>query len=274
MKDKHHICLIMPQGYIHAMCFREIASLLKSSLTSIGIECSYAANQLAADRINVVLGYHLLKFNQSLLKCRYIPYQLEQLDATEGWYSENIRRLLENAYQVWDYSKENIQFLKGLNIEAKHLPIGYHRDLELIRHADQKDIDILFYGSVGERRKAVLDRLNTFANVKVLFGVYEKQRDDFIARSKIVLNIHHYSTKIFEAPRISYLLNNACFVVSEASFANPYKSVGLCLVPYEELAETCRFYLAHTQEIDRLRQDTYARFKENYPMVDFVRDVV
>lgn len=264
----------MPQGYIHALCFREIALLLKSSLNSIGIECSYVANQLASDRINVVLGYHLLKFDQSLLKCRYIPYQLEQLDTQEGWYSENIRKLLENAYQVWDYSRENIQFLKSLNIGARHLPIGYHRDLELIKHADQKDVDILFYGSVGERRKAVLDRLNAFANVKVLFGVYEKQRDDCIARSKIILNIHHYSTKIFEAPRISYLLNNACFVISEGSPVNPYESVGLCLAPYDKLVETCQFYLAHTHEIDRQRQDTYARFKENYPMVKYIKSVV
>ena len=274
MKDAYQICLIMPEGYVHSLCFQELALLLKSSLNSVGIECDISTNQLAKDRINVLLGYHLLKFDEQLLRCRYIPYQLEQLDTKEGWYSKNIKRLLENAFEVWDYSKENIRFLKGLHIEARHLPIGYHESLELIRHAPAKDIDILFYGSVGDRRKAILDKLTDIANVKVLFGVYGKQRDEVISRSRMVLNIHHYTTKIFEAPRISYLLNNRCFVVSETSPVNPYGAVGLCMVPYDRIMETCEFYLAHDEEIERVRHDTYEEFRTNYPMVDFIKAVV
>ena len=256
------------------MCFQEIALLLKSALNSIGIECDISANQLAANRVNILLGYHLLRFDKQLLKCRYIPYQLEQLDAKEGWYSDNIRLLLEHAHKVWDYSEENIGFLRELGIEAKHLPIGYHESLELIRHAAAKEVDILFYGSVGDRRKVILDKLESIANVKVLFGVYGKERDEAISRSRMVLNIHHYSTKIFEAPRISYLLNNKCFVVSEASPVNPYETVNLCMVPYDRIVDTCEFYLHHDEEIERIRNDTYDRFKKNYPMVDFIRNVV
>jgi hypothetical protein len=264
----------MPEGYVHSLCFQELALLLKSSLNSAGIQCDISANRLAKDRINVILGYHLLRFDEQLLRCRYIPYQLEQLDTKEGWYSENIKRLLENAFDVWDYSKENIRFLRELHIEAKHLPIGYHESLELIRHAPCKDIDILFYGSVGDRRKAILDRLMDIANVKALFGVYGKQRDEAISRARMVLNIHHYSTKIFEAPRISYLLNNRCFVVSETSPVNPYGAVGLCMVPYDRIVETCEFYLTHDEEIERVRNHTYDEFRKNYPMVDFIKAVV
>jgi len=240
----------------------------------VGIDCRYTVNRLAGDRINVLLGYHLLKFDASLKKCRYIPYQLEQLDTKEGWYSENIRHLLEHAYEIWDYSEENIRFLSGLNLKAKHLPIGYHEDLETIEHAPEKDIDVLFYGSVGDRRKAILDNLNSVARVKVLFGVYGKERDEAIARARMVLNIHHYSTKIFEAARISYLLNNRCFIVSEASPMNPYEAVGLCMVPYDKLVETCRYYMDNSEEMESARIDAHNKFKQNYPMVEFIKGVV
>ncbi|UCD57360.1 MAG: hypothetical protein JSV16_16390 [Candidatus Hydrogenedentota bacterium] len=274
MKDKYRISLIMPKGYTHSLCFKEIAELLKGSLNSVGFDCDMKINELADNRINIILGYHLLKFDEALLRYRYIPYQLEQLEAKGGWYSENVKRLLENAYEVWDYSEENIGLLNRLNIEAKHLPIGYHESLELIDHETEKDVDILFYGSIGERRRRVLDRLSDIANVKVLFGVYGEQRDAFISRARIILNIHYYSTEIFEAPRISYLLNNGCFVVSETSPNNPYEAVNLCLVPYDRIVETCMHYLKHPEEMEDMRRSGYADFKKNYPMIGFIRDVL
>ncbi|GAB4341502.1 MAG: hypothetical protein Kow0099_18310 [Candidatus Abyssubacteria bacterium] len=274
MREKYRICLVMPKGYGHSLCFREIAILLKSSIVSAGIDCDFQVNQLAADRINVILGYHLMKFDESLTRCRYIPYQFEQLDAREGWYSEDVKTLLQNAFAVWDYSWENIEFLRRLGIPAKHLPLGYHENLEAVRHNTSKDIDILFYGSMGERRKFVIDALSACANVKVLFGVYGKERDEYIARSKIILNVHFYSARIFEAPRISYLLNNRCFVISEESATNPYEGVELCEVPYDRLAETCIYYLNHPEEIDRKRASTYEQFKNNYPMTMLIEKVL
>ncbi len=274
MKDKYRVCLIQPQGYPHSQCFQEIALLLESSLNSSGAECDMRVNEFAQDRINVILGYHLIKFDEALLRFRYVPYQLEQLEAKEGWYSENVRLMLENAHEVWDYSKENIELLNRLNIKAKHLPIGYHESLELIDHKPEKDIDILFYGSMGERRKRITDELREIANIKVLFGVYGKQRDEFISSSKIILNVHFYPTEIFEAPRISYLLNNGCFVVSEASPFNPYEAVNLCLVPFDKIVETCAYYLKRPEEVESMRKAAYAEFKKNYPMIESVRNVI
>ena len=54
-------------------------------------------------------------------------------------------------------------------------------------------------------------------NVKALFGVYGRERDKLIARSKIVLNMHHYSSQIFEIVRVFYLLTNRKAVVAECN---------------------------------------------------------
>ena len=81
--------------------------------------------------------------------------------------------------------------------------IGYHKKLERIEKQKQKNIDVLMYGSMNERRKKIVDGLKEKKlNVKVLFGIYGAQRDEYISRSKIVLNIHFYNSQLFEIVRV------------------------------------------------------------------------
>ncbi len=255
----------------------EVAMLLRAALGELGFSCDAAVNEFSPEKTNILLGYHLLAGHEALQGLRYIPYQLEQLTAEEGLYSDRLEKILANAAEVWDYSRENIQFLSQRGIVAKHLPVGYHPMLERIpkTSSNEKDIDILFYGSLSTRRKQVLESLIQAGKLtKVLFGVYGEERDALISRSKIVLNVHHYSSKVFEAVRISYLLNNCVFVVSERSPFYPYPRVELPLVAYEELVPTCLYYLSHPE----LRQEAVRRihesFRQNYPMTELLRQAV
>jgi hypothetical protein len=211
------------------------------------------------------------------LSFKYIPYQLEQL-SLETWnaFSEDTVQVLSHAFRVWDYSEENIRFLKERGIKALHLPVGYHQSLEQVPQGRPKDIDVLFFGSIGERRQKVLNILLHEKKVRLhaLFGVYGRERDEFIARSKIILNIHYYPAKIFEAVRISYLLNNRCFVVSEESGVNPYRGVTIPTFPYEQLADACCSYLDREQDIERERDASYEDFRRMYPMIDLMKKIV
>jgi hypothetical protein len=132
-------------------------------------------------------------------------------------------------------------------------------------------IDVLFYGSMNERRKAVLQDLARDLSVKALFGAYGPERDAWIARSKIVLNIHYYERQILEQVRISYLLNNRRFVLSEQSARNPY-GAALATAPYWELAAQCRFYLNHPAERERLA-DAGFRWLQERPMTESLRQI-
>ncbi|MCP5108612.1 MAG: hypothetical protein GY950_34825 [bacterium] len=274
MSDSYRICLIRPENNPHSLCFREVGLLLVSALMSNGLECDLTLNQLDPGKINVVLGYHLLTFEPGLKDYRYIPYQLEQLHSHEYPFTENMEMVLKHAYDVWDYSKKNISFLKEKGIAAKHLVPGYHQNLELIEPAPNRGVDILFYGSIGDRRKVILEELAPLFKVKALSGVYGEKRDKWIARSKIILNLHHYSLQIFEAVRISYLLNNRCLVVSENSVNYPYKEVNLPLVSYDNLVETCALFLKEPERMERVRNENHERFKKNYPMTELIRKVI
>jgi hypothetical protein len=277
MSSDFRVCIIVPQGYRHSMCFVEAGFLLKHSLNSLGRTCDIALNDLARDRINIVLGWHLMQYDDALEPLQYIPYQLEQLSET-SWntFPDKRKMILSHAYDVWDYSPENIAFLKSRGIVARHVPVGYHESLEQIPQRGEKDIDVLFYGSTCERRRIVLDLLsqNTGITVRSLFDVYGKERDECIARSRIILNIHYYDAQILEAIRISYLLNNRCLVVSEFSEINPYKAVAIPMFPYADLADACRKYLADKEGMDTAREATYRDFKENYPMTEILKKVI
>ncbi|MBD3347177.1 MAG: hypothetical protein GF401_19150 [Chitinivibrionales bacterium] len=276
MKQSYRVCIIVPRGYTHASAFLEVAFLLKNSLVSCGKSCDIKINELSTDNINIILGGHLLRADAVIGKYTYIPYQLEQISANERLLSDNVKTLLRHAHDIWDYSMENIVFLKSQGMRAKHLPLGYHPALEQVPSCNTRDIDILFYGSVGERRKKILDSLTAkdTVSVKTLFGVYGKQRDEFVGRSKIILNVHHYNAKIFEAVRISYLLNNRCFVVSEDTPVNPYPQIEIPMVSYENLVDACLYYLSDEQEREQIADACYRQFKKNYSMDELLRNVI
>jgi hypothetical protein len=276
MKDSYRVVIIVPAGYKHSLCFTEVAFLLRNSLTANGISCDMTVNELAKNRINIILGFHLLDVVDHLLRHKYIPYQLEQLSDAEGVFSEKIKSILSRGIAVWDYSLENIEFLKHRGIPALHLPVGYHESLEQVVRKDQKDIDVLFYGSLGDRRQAILAKLEKTGSVRVktLFGVYGKERDGYIGASKILLNIHYYSAKIFEAVRVSYLLNNRCCVVSEESSAYPYSGVNIPLAPYEALVEKCIDILKNGDEFRAIGEAAYREFKTKYSMKELIGKLV
>jgi SAM-dependent methyltransferase len=146
---------------------------------------------------------------------------------------------------VWDYSLTNIALWQAMGsaLRPLHVPLGYVPELRRISPSPSQEIDVLFYGSLNERRARTIQALRD-AGVKVqtVFGVYGEDRDRLIARSKIVLNMHFYDAKIFEMVRVSYLLANSKAVVAEVSSDTPMEAGladGVCFCPYSELAATC-----------------------------------
>lgn len=274
MKENYRVCLILPPHNPHSLCFREVGLLLVSALKSNGYPCDFTFNQLAQDRINIILGYHLLKWEEELKNYRYIPYQLEQLDSQEFSFSRNMEDVLRGGMDIWDYSEKNIAFLKEKGLSAKWLLPGYHENLEMINQNARQTIDVLFYGSIGERRQKILGPLNELCKLKALFGVYGEKRDQWIGRSKINLNLHHYSQQIFEAVRVSYLLNNGCFVLSEDSLHYCYERVEVTRVCYEEIINSCILWLNQPDHMKEIARQNYLDFKTHYPMTRLIQQVL
>jgi hypothetical protein len=199
----------------------------------------------------IVFGAHLLLHCPSVeLPPDAIVYNTEQLTADSIWLPDDYVTLLRK-YSVWDYSQRNIERLRRLGVSrASFVRLGYVPELKRIKPRSQ-DIDVLFYGSINDRRGLVLDGLKAFGvNVVHLFGAYGAARDEMIARAKILLNMHYYASKIFEIVRVSYLLTNGKAVVAECgpeTEVEPDIRQAVWGVGYDSLITACRHLLGNEQ---------------------------
>lgn len=97
------------------------------------------------------------------------------------------------------------------------MTIGYDKNLEIIPKSDNRDIDVLVYGSINKRRKELLESLSEKAGLVVLAGKYGNEGDEVLSRSRIDLNMHYYKTKTLKSVRVAYLLNSSVLVVIDTS---------------------------------------------------------
>jgi len=255
---RFQIILVRPEGFPHTEAFREVAETLQYGLRALGHGAGIRDNVADASATNIFLGAHLLLPEQaSMVPPGSILYNLEQLggpNLPKCYYELACKR------QIWDYSLQNIEKWKSLNCSVipVHVPLGYVKELSRIQPAPEQDIDVLFYGSLNDRRSSILTALKK-AGVKVhaVFGVYGKDRDDLIARSKIVLNVHFYEAKVFEMVRVSYLLANSKAVVTECSSDVPTDSSlhgPILSLPCDSLVDGCLALLAneeHRRELEK-----------------------
>jgi O-methyltransferase/8-demethyl-8-(2,3-dimethoxy-alpha-L-rhamnosyl)tetracenomycin-C 4'-O-methyltransferase len=241
---KYHIGIIRPQGYQHSDCFREVAEGLQSALRSLGHTVTFGENTVDAQAHSIVLGAHLLTEQEiESLPASAIVYNLEQLGSPNlpSWYPA-----LGSRVRIWDYSPLHLDLWRESWKQAPHreapalVEVGFAPELRRIPSISAPKIDVLFYGSVNERRRRILAGLEA-AGLKVhaAFGVYGRERDALIAHSKVVLNLHAYESKVFEIVRVSYLLANAKAVVTEDAPDLGGLRDAVAVFPEEELIAGC-----------------------------------
>jgi hypothetical protein len=237
------VAIASPPNFQHSKAFHEVAEALHHGLVALGHD-SVMTNRLDLDeRRTIVLGGNLLIRHGLEPPKNPIFYNLEQLGDDLPSMTLPAFVDLYRRYPTWDYSQANIERVAALGLpRPTYVPIGYVPELTRIAPAPE-DIDVLFYGASYERRYAVLRDLHDRGlRVKWLSGVYGASRDAWIARSKIVLNLHYWEAKIFEIVRVSYLLANRRTVVSERG-ADPTLEreleSGIAFADYDELVDRC-----------------------------------
>ena len=273
---KFQIVTLQPEGYLHSRCFEEIAELLELSLRDLGVEAKRVINRLHPQEMNLLLGYHLIPDPKILGTAPYGVYQLEPLTALPEWLQERALAVLRGARWVWDYSLQNQEWLRSRGIESTLVTPGYHPQLQKIQLVQNPEIDLLFYGAVTPRRAVILDKIANkipHLNLKVLEGIYGKERDEWIARSKAILNLHSYDRPLFEAVRISYLLNNRCAVISEPSEGELYEGIPTLRFS-EESYHSLKESLEEPMKLRSLAEREAEIFKNNYSMVTNLKDKI
>jgi len=220
---------------------------------------------ITPDKLGDATGSRCVIFNAHRLAPGVLPddaiiYNAEQVRS--DWEKSDVGRVyLERLRQhvVWDYSATNIERLRGLGAKrVVHCRVGYGPGTRvIIPRPCEEDVDVLFVGSTNERRAIVLfDLAAKKLKVETLFGVYGAERDAWISRAKVVLNIHFYAQPIFEVFRCSHLFVNSKCVVTEGGGVDP---------ELENLARNACAYVAYDKLVDeckRLVDDEKARIEQ------------
>jgi hypothetical protein len=241
------VSMQIPGNELIRPMYEDNIRLFSYAFDDLGIEYTYSDNELRKGYNNIIfLSHSNPDLNNYLLDFTYLPFQLEQLPLT-GKSKHSYARFLKGAVFILDYSQQNIKYLNSENFNnVLYLPFGFHPNLQVLDPEKEKTIEILFYGELNPYRVKVLNELSGRGyRVIALQSVYGKERNSYLEQAKIILNIHRFPGCLLEEQRLSFLLNNKCFVISEAiaeNQVNPYGD-GIVLADYDKLVETCEFYL-------------------------------
>ncbi len=127
-----------------------------------------------------------------------------------------------------------------------------------------EDIDVLFYGSTNPRRNRILNNLyERDINVHSIFGKYGAERDSFIARAKILLNLHYFENGIFEIFRCSHLFANSKCVISEHGCDKDLDTThaqSALFYEKENIADACLYYINHERERKEVEKRAFKEF--------------
>ena len=168
---------------------------------------------------------------------------------------------LQKAERVWDYSLANVEPLSTLT-HVEHVPLGWSTawrpHSELLRLIQEKDIPILFYGTLTARRKRTLQMLRRndlpifHANAQT-DGTFAPALDTLILSASIVLDLKAFdstNTREWKMPRLAKLLAAGAFVVSEGACGVEHQCAVYSdgVVFTDDLVETISYYLARPAE--------------------------
>ena len=185
----------------------------------------------------------------------------------------------KNLIQIWDYSKRNLIELGKLfpNIPKYFVPLTYDpffiTPILINNFNIDKPKDILFYGSINERRRIIIDKLREQFNITAGKWSNEQDLERTINEHKIILIIHHYENdKPIDTFRLFKLITNKIFVIQESPFDEEKVNFEkLIHSPYKNIIDTCRHYLSITQkERDEITNDIYNWWKDTHPLTKYI----
>jgi hypothetical protein len=247
--------------------YLEVMDSLLWGFTSLGHECSMALNAIDNRCINIVFGWIPALLNGNVFPPGTILYNLEQF-STQSMRGNRVLEVAAQNYQIWDYSAANIQRWMDLapRFPVFFAPISYAPSLTRVSAPECEDIDVLYCGSLGAKRaEKIISVGNTQrqSSVVTLSNVWGRQRDDFIGRAKLLLNVSNENPlqTIFEIVRVSYYLANRKAVICEQlpsmSSEDDMRSTLFFVTP-DQLASTCDEYL---EDVGKRRAYAQAGFE-------------
>ena len=218
MTQRIHLSIVQPAGYIHSQGFLDQARYARYQLRRLGAEVTIGKNRLREDAVNIIFGAHLGFAAELRQRHTCVFFNLEQLGEGGARVSQAYMDLLGSS-AVIDYDARN---LAAYGCQSGDVPVVSFQYAPYLAGSpalplQDRPIDLLFFGSMNERRKAMFERIEACGWSVSRFDhpLYGDERDQFIRQSKAVFNCHFYESSRFEQARAFHTLSLGTPVVSE-----------------------------------------------------------
>lgn len=247
----------------------EAAEMLKYSLEELGIPTAIQDDAALSGNdfdFNITIKALRKGFSEQGLNGHKILFQTEELwnRREKAFYD------LSNGYKrVLEMYDENVKIPVGTK-NVVYCPVGYTPTYSMgLPEPEERDIDILFWGSITERRSRVGADLNErFKDKKIVFGsgILGKEREELIMRSKIVLNIKAHDLWSFGPIHVLPAIANKRFVLAEKANGGygPFKPERHFkeYKTFENLFEQINYWLEREEERETFAQEALERVKK------------
>jgi SAM-dependent methyltransferase len=213
-----NLCIVQPAGYVHSLGLLDQARYFRYQFRRLGASVSLAKNRLRHDAVNFVFGAHL-GFDASQRErqaCVFV--NLEQLgDGGANVSAEYLKLLATSAVVDYDGANRAAYATDIDDVPVVPLLHAPYLKAEQCVPLEDRPIDLLFIGSMNERRRAWLDRIEALGLAVAVFdeALYSDERDQYIVQAKAVLNAHFYESSRFEQARVAHCLSLGTPVIAE-----------------------------------------------------------
>ena len=189
---------------------------------------------------------YIISFCQRVVRMpkRYIVYQLEQMHTDTYRDNAEYKEKLKGAIRCWEYNSSNRAHYSTPAPVWMPVPIASMPSIFTCAVPDGlSTIDVLFYGSVNDRRYSILKSLHHTLQpmgmvVKLVQGHYGESLYPFIRRARVVLNIGFYEDTLLATYRLNEALVHKRVVLSEmstnetdANMMQEYRRGGVMFIP-------------------------------------------
>lgn len=188
-------------------------------------------------------------------KSPYIAVHTEQLNSKGD---RPYMAWLENASEIWQWGNEKLPFTN-----VKPFVFGYS-DFYRLQMEEAKDIPILVYGSLNNKRLDIIGDLDRKYGVVIVRDLYGPEIMKFVMRSKIVLSIHYYNDPLEDYPRVAPLLSVKAFVICQQTVDPKYNfNPALVVKSAEYINEACGYFLKNPLERIKYQDLGYEFIRKN-----------
>lgn len=188
-------------------CLEDLQKCVTAALGEAGHTVEMADWFRRDESVEIVLGAH-----EPTVELPAHPVVIYQTEVPGGdWFTDTYRARLARALAIWQASPDFItaETADRSSVVAPGL-------MRTTPANAPKDIGLLFYGSLSERRVALLTKLeNSGLRPSVHFGVFGEARNALIDRAQLVVDIKQTEGDPDDATRTFFLDSRGACVLSE-----------------------------------------------------------